>query len=122
MTEWGCMQALIDFEGWRKWRGFLDSPRPASPAVDTSASPMQGGYRKEPPHVDPPSPSDSRPGNRSDHHDTKPHRPDVAQIMREDSWGSGSPDSLDSLSSLHLPTPGDAVSTTGATAAPPDEE
>lgn len=18
--EWGCMQALIDFEGWRKWK------------------------------------------------------------------------------------------------------
>ncbi|KAF3480092.1 response regulator mcs4 [Arthroderma uncinatum] len=24
VTEWGCMQALIDFEGWRKWRGFND--------------------------------------------------------------------------------------------------
>ncbi|EFE34259.1 response regulator, putative [Trichophyton benhamiae CBS 112371] len=24
VTEWGCMQALIDFEGWRKWRGFSD--------------------------------------------------------------------------------------------------
>lgn len=20
--EWGCMQALIDFDGWRKWRDF----------------------------------------------------------------------------------------------------
>ncbi|RKP11874.1 hypothetical protein BJ684DRAFT_17585 [Piptocephalis cylindrospora] len=20
MIEWGCMQALIDFEGWRRWR------------------------------------------------------------------------------------------------------
>ena len=20
MTEWGCMQALIDFDGWRKWK------------------------------------------------------------------------------------------------------
>ncbi|OKL64348.1 hypothetical protein UA08_00684 [Talaromyces atroroseus] len=27
VTEWGCMQALIDFEGWRKWRGYEDSPR-----------------------------------------------------------------------------------------------
>ncbi|KAM5458211.1 Two-component response regulator SSK1p [Microsporum audouinii] len=25
VTEWGCMQALIDFEGWRKWRGFHDA-------------------------------------------------------------------------------------------------
>ncbi|KAJ5229781.1 hypothetical protein N7489_010489 [Penicillium chrysogenum] len=118
VTEWGCMQALIDFEGWRKWRGFLDSPRPASP-VDTSASPMQGGYRKEPPQVDPPSPSTSRPANKSDHHEAKPHLPDVAQIMREDSWGSGSPDSLDSLSSPQLPTPGDTVPSSSATAAPP---
>ena len=21
VTEWGCMQALIDFDGWRKWKG-----------------------------------------------------------------------------------------------------
>ena len=21
VTEWGCMQALIDFDGWRKWNG-----------------------------------------------------------------------------------------------------
>ncbi|QGA16341.1 hypothetical protein EYB26_004008 [Talaromyces marneffei] len=27
VTEWGCMQALIDFEGWRKWRGYEDSPQ-----------------------------------------------------------------------------------------------
>jgi osomolarity two-component system, response regulator SSK1 len=20
--EWGCMQALIDFDGWRKWKHF----------------------------------------------------------------------------------------------------
>lgn len=20
--EWGCMQALIDFDGWRKWKDF----------------------------------------------------------------------------------------------------
>ncbi|KAJ5197074.1 hypothetical protein N7449_007553 [Penicillium cf. viridicatum] len=122
VTEWGCMQALIDYEGWRKWRGFIDSPRPASPAVDTSASPMQGGYRKEPPQVDPPSPSSSRPANKSGHPETKPNLPGVAQIMREDSWGSGSPDSIDSLSSPQLSTPEDTVPASDATAAPPDEE
>lgn len=21
--EWGCMQALIDFDGWRKWKDFV---------------------------------------------------------------------------------------------------
>ncbi|KAK2748025.1 ssk1 response regulator receiver [Onygenales sp. PD_40] len=34
VTEWGCMQALIDFEGWRKWRGFADVP--ADPTSPTS--------------------------------------------------------------------------------------
>ncbi|KAK9452950.1 hypothetical protein V1511DRAFT_506072 [Dipodascopsis uninucleata] len=24
ITEWGCMQALIDFEGWRQWKGTDD--------------------------------------------------------------------------------------------------
>jgi osomolarity two-component system, response regulator SSK1 len=22
VMEWGCMQALIDFDGWRKWKDF----------------------------------------------------------------------------------------------------
>ncbi|KAJ5165168.1 CheY-like superfamily [Penicillium coprophilum] len=121
VTEWGCMQALIDFEGWRKWRGFLDSPRPASPVVDTTASPMQGGYRKEPPQVDPPSPSSSRTPNKSDQAETKP-LPPGAQILREDSWGSGSPDTIDSPVSPHLPTSDDVVPTSDATAAGPDEK
>lgn len=23
--EWGCMQALIDFDGWRKWKDFAQA-------------------------------------------------------------------------------------------------
>ena len=23
--EWGCMQALIDFDGWRRWKDFSSS-------------------------------------------------------------------------------------------------
>ncbi|KAF7593236.1 ssk1 response regulator receiver [Aspergillus hancockii] len=34
VTEWGCMQALIDFEGWRKWRGYANDNQ-------TSATPTQ---------------------------------------------------------------------------------
>jgi len=22
--EWGCMQALIDFDGWRQWKTYTD--------------------------------------------------------------------------------------------------
>lgn len=25
VMEWGCMQALIDFDGWRKWKDFSSS-------------------------------------------------------------------------------------------------
>lgn len=32
VKEWGCMQALIDFDGWRKWKDF------ASAASDTKAA------------------------------------------------------------------------------------
>ena len=27
--EWGCMQALIDFDGWRKWKDFSQA-KPAA--------------------------------------------------------------------------------------------
>ncbi len=26
VKEWGCMQALIDFDGWRKWADYTDGP------------------------------------------------------------------------------------------------
>ena len=25
VKEWGCMQALIDFDGWRRWKDFTDA-------------------------------------------------------------------------------------------------
>lgn len=24
--EWGCMQALIDYDGWRKWKSYSQRP------------------------------------------------------------------------------------------------
>ncbi|CAG8931842.1 unnamed protein product [Penicillium salamii] len=108
VTEWGCMQALIDFEGWRKWRGFQDSPVPTSPAIDSAASPMQGGHLKEIPQEDPPSPSSSRSAQKSAEAPSRPRFVDNA-VLQEDSWGSGSPDSLDSPSSPQLDTPTDAT-------------
>lgn len=29
VVEWGCMQALIDFDGWRKWKDFSQA-KPAA--------------------------------------------------------------------------------------------
>ncbi|CEP09254.1 hypothetical protein [Parasitella parasitica] len=32
IMEWGCMQALIDFEGWRKWKRSADGSKPSATA------------------------------------------------------------------------------------------
>ena len=32
VTEWGCMQALIDFDGWRKWKQYADDKAAEDPA------------------------------------------------------------------------------------------
>ncbi|KAJ5280147.1 hypothetical protein N7478_005519 [Penicillium angulare] len=88
VTEWGCMQALIDFEGWRKWRGFMDSPRSLSPSIQTAASPMQTGSRESVAQPEVSSPSVSR--TKSKPKGLKPpNLPDADEIMRQNSWGSG---------------------------------
>jgi osomolarity two-component system response regulator SSK1 len=35
--EWGCMQALIDFDGWRKWKDF------SAQEVQPDAAPKKSG-------------------------------------------------------------------------------
>ncbi|KAJ5573992.1 uncharacterized protein N7459_008419 [Penicillium hispanicum] len=100
VTEWGCMQALIDFEGWRKWRGFMDSPRSPSPNVDSGSSPMQGARNEYVSPTDPGSPLVSRTAAKTKPARPKrPNLPDAAEILREDSWGSGSGDTADSPTS-----------------------
>jgi osomolarity two-component system, response regulator SSK1 len=32
VTEWGCMQALIDFDGWRKWKAYAKAKEDIDPA------------------------------------------------------------------------------------------
>lgn len=32
VSEWGCMQALIDFDGWRKWKAYADEKAREDPA------------------------------------------------------------------------------------------
>jgi osomolarity two-component system response regulator SSK1 len=95
------MQALIDFEGWRKWRGFMDSPRSSSPGFDNAASPMQSGSRHgSVSQTQPSSPLITRTTSKSARHKLQRHNlPDTEEILREDSWGSGSGgDTADSTS------------------------
>lgn len=42
VKEWGCMQALIDFDGWRKWKDF-SSTDTAEKAKSAAKSPVLGG-------------------------------------------------------------------------------
>ena len=40
VTEWGCMQSLIDFDGWRKWKAYAkakESEDPVKKAAEDKA-------------------------------------------------------------------------------------
>ncbi|KAJ9130290.1 hypothetical protein NKR23_g12261, partial [Pleurostoma richardsiae] len=38
VMEWGCMQALIDFDGWRKWKHFSQRNEEAETAAKKLAA------------------------------------------------------------------------------------
>jgi len=48
VKEWGCMQALIDFDGWRKWKDFADK----SENNDTTSK-LSGSYASIAPNKKP---------------------------------------------------------------------
>ncbi|KAK9240774.1 hypothetical protein V1525DRAFT_447686 [Lipomyces kononenkoae] len=41
ITEWGCMQALIDFEGWRSWKGSDDAEKDANGTSTPTSRPSR---------------------------------------------------------------------------------
>lgn len=117
------MQALIDYEGWRKWRGFLDSPKPTSPAIDDVASPMQSGNHESATKPDSGSPLASRTTHLPKTRIKRPHLPEAAEILREDSWGSGSIDTEKTdFSTSPLSAPDVEVKAPEPTSAPADEQ
>ncbi len=36
--EWGCMRALIDYDGWRKWKDFAHDPADEGEAAAKKAA------------------------------------------------------------------------------------
>lgn len=51
VTEWGCMQALIDFDGWRKWKEFSTEDSAATNSSTGASSTMTtttGKTKKKP--------------------------------------------------------------------------
>lgn len=84
------MQALIDFEGWRKWRGYEDSPRSVAATIEGK----------------PPSP---RPRNNTvaqavkvASNDSKEDGTQIS-IVEPESFGSGSSSSKDEDIEIPLP-------------------
>jgi osomolarity two-component system response regulator SSK1 len=45
--EWGCMQALIDFDGWRKWKDFSQQNNDSEKGGDGAAKGKLGGAAKK---------------------------------------------------------------------------
>ncbi|GAB7343358.1 hypothetical protein MBLNU457_1402t2 [Dothideomycetes sp. NU457] len=43
VKEWGCMQALIDFDGWRKWKDFSSTDTAEKAKAAAVKSPVLGG-------------------------------------------------------------------------------
>ncbi|KAL4933117.1 response regulator [Aspergillus undulatus] len=99
VTEWGCMQALIDFEGWRKWRGFADSHSDSGSASGRSSPATARGSgsasasRKTSP-IASPSPSAKKLDEKNRH---------LRRDLLDDSPDSG--DGSDSPASLHTDRP-----------------
>ena len=50
VMEWGCMQALIDFDGWRKWKDFSTPAAVNNAAVANNATP-QSTKKHSPAHA-----------------------------------------------------------------------
>ena len=50
IIEWGCMQALIDFEGWRRWkRSTIDKPAQSKENKPSASSKTTTPTTQEPP-------------------------------------------------------------------------
>lgn len=59
VTEWGCMQALIDYDGWRKWKDYAKqlAAQPKDEAAEKAEkkrkmSEMKAQFSKGPPKFD----------------------------------------------------------------------
>lgn len=74
VTEWGCMQALIDYDGWRKWKDYAKqlAEQPKDEAAEKAEkkkkmAEMKAQFSRPPPRfdsnrpVDPPRTADKPP-------------------------------------------------------------
>jgi len=96
VKEWGCMQALIDFDGWRKWKDF--SSASDAPNEKIAAKP-------QPPVLSATSPSTAAPPTPLINGATKPSQDEQKKKRRSMSSVKMHPPSLPEEEST--PSPGD---------------
>ncbi|KAL5332664.1 hypothetical protein BJX70DRAFT_383518 [Aspergillus crustosus] len=96
VTEWGCMQALIDFEGWRKWRGFADDSGSSSSDDHPGHEKRSASAPRKKGTIALPSPPIKKLESKVRH---------LKRNDLEDSPDSGSGDISDSPASLHPDQP-----------------
>ena len=46
VKEWGCMQALIDFDGWRKWKDYATKQEEGKSEEERQKGAREGGARE----------------------------------------------------------------------------
>lgn len=95
------MQALIDFEGWRKWRGFMDNQSDSSNAASGSGSGSGSNSNGVTASAASPSPATKKLEARLGSHHLK--RGGLAEDSPDSGDGSDSPGSMlvDGPSPLH---------------------
>jgi hypothetical protein len=62
VKEWGCMQALIDFDGWRKWEDFATENGLKDPR-DIKTGPRASATRRREVKSPPPPPTNNSTAN-----------------------------------------------------------
>ncbi|CAK7218928.1 Two-component response regulator SSK1p [Sporothrix bragantina] len=90
IMEWGCMQALIDFDGWRKWKEQKSSPALAAPQPDSGSGDASGD-----------APSSTKKSKKSSSGHAK--RPSMSIVGRDKAESS---ETTNTVSSTEAPSPG----------------
>jgi osomolarity two-component system response regulator SSK1 len=93
VKEWGCMQALIDYDGWRKWKDFAAAKGDA--ADQPKASTGYSSYASRPkPTLSPVSPTSEQTRPLGINGVTSPKSPDGDKKNKRRSLGVGRPPAL----------------------------
>ncbi|CAK7221967.1 Two-component response regulator SSK1p [Sporothrix curviconia] len=87
IMEWGCMQALIDFDGWRKWKEQKSLPAPTAQHPDSGSGDVSGDAH-----------SSTKKSKKSSGHTKRPSMSTVSRDKTESSETTNTVSSTDASS------------------------